>query len=98
MAIILAIMMTAPMLSILNAQHIKEVWDGRELEWEPQEIGEAEDVAPFKKVGDDLINYFCHEHYLKLDKYDGVRDADKQCQACNVTSFSTRYVPIFLGN
>ncbi|CAA0364322.1 putative chromatin regulator PHD family [Arabidopsis thaliana] len=58
------------------------VWDGRELEWEPEEIGETEDVAPFKRVGDHLIKYFFHEHHLKLEKYNGVRDADKQCQAC----------------
>ncbi|KAG7543514.1 hypothetical protein ISN45_Aa07g034250 [Arabidopsis thaliana x Arabidopsis arenosa] len=60
----------------------KTIWDGRELEWEPEEYGEIEDVAPFKKVGDDLIKYFSHEHHLKLEKYDGVRDADKRCQAC----------------
>ncbi|AEC06656.1 Cysteine/Histidine-rich C1 domain family protein [Arabidopsis thaliana] len=60
----------------------KNVWDGRELEWEPEEFDETEDVAPFKKVGDDLIKYFCHDHHLKLEKYDRVRDMDKQCQAC----------------
>ncbi|KAL1204850.1 Protein VACUOLELESS GAMETOPHYTES [Cardamine amara subsp. amara] len=59
-----------------------EVWDGRELEWEPEEAEEIEDVASFTKVGDDLIEYFCHDHYLKLEKYDGVRDAKKQCEAC----------------
>ncbi|XP_010422952.1 PREDICTED: uncharacterized protein LOC104708145 [Camelina sativa] len=58
------------------------IWDGRELEWEPEELDETEDVAPFKIVGDDLIKYFCHEHNLKLEKYNGVRDKDKQCQAC----------------
>lgn len=35
-----------------------------------------------RKVGDDLIKYFSHEHHLKLEKYDGVRDEDKRCQAC----------------
>ncbi|XP_033148281.1 uncharacterized protein LOC103870383 [Brassica rapa] len=60
-----------------------EVWDGRELEWEPESQEEAEDdVASFKKVGGDLIKYFSHDHHLKLENYDGVRDAKKQCEAC----------------
>ncbi|VVB14101.1 unnamed protein product [Arabis nemorensis] len=29
-----------------------------------------------------MIKYFCHDHHLKLEKYDSVRDAKKQCQAC----------------
>ncbi|ESQ50730.1 hypothetical protein EUTSA_v10022693mg [Eutrema salsugineum] len=62
-----------------------QVWDGSELEWEPEEFVETEeDVAPFKKVGDDLIKHSCHEHHLRLDKYNGVRDAEKQCQACTL--------------
>ncbi|XP_006299720.2 uncharacterized protein LOC17890576 [Capsella rubella] len=60
------------------------IWDRRELEWEPEELDETEDVASFKNVGDDLIKYFCHEHNLKLEKYNGVRDKDKQCQACTL--------------
>lgn len=60
----------------------ENVWDGSELEWVPEEFGETEDFEPFKKVGDDLIKYFCHDHLLKLEKYDGVQDAEKQCQAC----------------
>ncbi|ESQ50729.1 hypothetical protein EUTSA_v10023009mg [Eutrema salsugineum] len=58
------------------------VWDRRELEWEPEEPDETEDNASFKKVGDGMIKYFSHEHHLKLEKYDSVRDAKKQCQAC----------------
>ncbi|CAA7061681.1 unnamed protein product [Microthlaspi erraticum] len=53
-----------------------------ELEWEPEETIKNEDIEPFQKVGVDLIKYFCHEHNLKLHKYDRVRDSDKQCQAC----------------
>ncbi|KAL1225536.1 Protein VACUOLELESS GAMETOPHYTES [Cardamine amara subsp. amara] len=61
------------------------VWDGRELEWEHEEFGETtEDVEPFKKGCDGLIKYFFHEHNLKLEKYDGDRDADKQCQVCTL--------------
>ncbi|CAF1887987.1 unnamed protein product [Brassica napus] len=32
--------------------------------------------------GDGLIEHFGHEHHLKLEKYDSIRDAKKQCQAC----------------
>ncbi|CAN6993160.1 unnamed protein product [Brassica oleracea var. botrytis] len=62
------------------ATHVM-VWDGKELEWEPEEVV-TEDIAPFKNVGDGLIEHFGHEHHLKLEKYDSIRDAKKQCQAC----------------
>ncbi|KAG5408643.1 hypothetical protein IGI04_004962 [Brassica rapa subsp. trilocularis] len=62
------------------ATHVM-VWDGKELEWEPEEVV-TEDIAPFKNVGDELIEHFGHEHHLKLEKYDSIRDAKKQCQAC----------------
>ncbi|ESQ39819.1 hypothetical protein EUTSA_v10000829mg [Eutrema salsugineum] len=62
----------------------KEVWDGRELEWEPEEPEDPENTAPFKKIGVDLIKHICHEHALRLNKYyKNVGDAqDKLCQAC----------------
>ncbi|CAA7061680.1 unnamed protein product [Microthlaspi erraticum] len=64
----------------------ENVWDGNELEWEPEEetCETEEDIEPFEKVGVGLIRYFLHqEHHLRLLKYDRVRDADdKQCEAC----------------
>ncbi|KAL1222146.1 Protein VACUOLELESS GAMETOPHYTES [Cardamine amara subsp. amara] len=60
----------------------ENIWDGDELEWEPEEPENTEDIFPFKKVGSDLIDHFSHKHLLKLEKYDGIRDAEKQCQAC----------------
>uniref|UniRef100_A0A1J3IV41 Zinc finger PHD-type domain-containing protein n=1 Tax=Noccaea caerulescens TaxID=107243 RepID=A0A1J3IV41_NOCCA len=60
----------------------KNVWGGKELEWEPEEPDNIEDFLSFKKVGDGLIQHFAHQHYLKLEKYDKVRDMEKQCQAC----------------
>ncbi|XP_013664259.2 uncharacterized protein LOC106368770 [Brassica napus] len=58
----------------------KNVWDGRELEWEADESDEnEEDIAPFKKLGDGIIDHFCHEHHLK---HNGVGDTEKQCEAC----------------
>ncbi|KFK38680.1 hypothetical protein AALP_AA3G146500 [Arabis alpina] len=60
----------------------EEVWDGEELEWEPEEPDQTEDIAPFKRVGVDLIKHFSHDNCLKLEKFDGLRDTKKQCQAC----------------
>ncbi|ESQ41792.1 hypothetical protein EUTSA_v10015310mg [Eutrema salsugineum] len=63
------------------ATHVM-VWDGKELEWTPEEADVVEDIPPFKKVGDGLIEHFGHEHHhLKLEKYISVRDAKKLCQA-----------------
>ncbi|XP_024009773.1 uncharacterized protein LOC18014223 [Eutrema salsugineum] len=60
-----------------------DVWDKKELEWEPEESDETKDIAPYKKVGVGLIEHFCHQnHFLKLEKYDGKRDSRKKCQAC----------------
>ncbi|CAN6982059.1 unnamed protein product [Brassica oleracea var. botrytis] len=47
----------------------ENVWDGKELEWEPEIYDNSEDIIPFKKVGDNLIKHFSHEHILKLEKY-----------------------------
>ncbi|EOA34060.1 hypothetical protein CARUB_v10021560mg, partial [Capsella rubella] len=60
----------------------ENIWDGRELEWKIEESDDTEDIIPFKRVGDDLIKYFGHQHCLRLQEYDCVRDAEKQCQAC----------------
>ncbi|CAA7014126.1 unnamed protein product [Microthlaspi erraticum] len=59
----------------------ERIWDGRELEWEPEESYQTEDMAPFVKVGEDLIEHFCHAHHvLRLEK--SVGDSEKQCDAC----------------
>ncbi|KFK38699.1 hypothetical protein AALP_AA3G148500 [Arabis alpina] len=59
------------------------VWDQKELEWKPEVLHDPKAIAPFVKVGDGLIKYFGHKyHNLRLEKYDRVRDARKQCQAC----------------
>ncbi|KAL0737591.1 hypothetical protein Bca4012_013801 [Brassica carinata] len=60
----------------------EKVWDGDELEWEPDDTNETEDISPYETVGVGVIKYFCHEHHLKLQRYERVRDADKQCEAC----------------
>ncbi|KAL0714840.1 hypothetical protein Bca4012_021819 [Brassica carinata] len=59
----------------------EKVWDGKELEWEEEEAYQTEDFAPFKTVGDNLIEHIYHpHHYLRLEKHDG--GSEKQCHAC----------------
>ncbi|CAA7032905.1 unnamed protein product [Microthlaspi erraticum] len=67
------------------------VWDGIELEGEPEET-EEEEVAPFVRISDGIIQHFSHEHHhLRLDENTGRDyDEDKQCQAC--------VAPIYFGN
>ncbi|XP_020869099.1 LOW QUALITY PROTEIN: uncharacterized protein LOC9298594 [Arabidopsis lyrata subsp. lyrata] len=67
------------------------VWDGQELEGEPEDI-EEEQLEPFLKISDGIIQHFSHQHHhLRLDENTG-RDYDenKQCQAC--------ITPIYFGN
>lgn len=46
---------------------------GENSNGKPEDFDETEDVAPFEKVGDGLIKYFCHEYHVKLDKYPSYR-------------------------
>ncbi|KAL9817288.1 putative chromatin regulator PHD family [Arabidopsis thaliana] len=68
----------------------KNVWDGLDLEGEPEEV-EEEEVEPFVIISDGTIHHFSHPHHLRIDKNTG-RDYDenKQCQAC--------ITPIYFGN
>ncbi|CAL9242582.1 unnamed protein product [Arabidopsis halleri] len=66
------------------------VWDGKELEGEPEE--DIKEIEPFVTVRDGIIRHFSHEHHhLKLDENTG-RDYDenKLCKAC--------ITPIYFGN
>ncbi|EOA39219.1 hypothetical protein CARUB_v10012197mg [Capsella rubella] len=66
------------------------VWDGKELEGEPEE--DIEEVEPFVRISDGIIQHFSHQHHhLRLDE-NTYRDYDenKQCQAC--------ITPIYYGN
>ncbi|KAL9859186.1 putative chromatin regulator PHD family [Arabidopsis thaliana] len=68
----------------------KNVWDGKELEGEPEEI-EEEELAPFVKISDGVIQHFLHQqHYLKFDE-NTCKDysENRQCQAC--------IMPIYYG-
>ncbi|CAA0396565.1 DC1 [Arabidopsis thaliana x Arabidopsis arenosa] len=69
----------------------KNVWDGIELEGEPEEV-EEEVVDPFVTISDGVIQHFGHpQHHLRLDENTSRDyDEDKLCQAC--------VMPIYFGN
>ncbi|KAL1208550.1 Protein VACUOLELESS GAMETOPHYTES [Cardamine amara subsp. amara] len=68
-----------------------DVWDGKELEGIPDD---AEDIAPFKVVGGNLICHISHkEHTLRLHQEDIINDEHKQCIACShPVGFGSIYV------
>ncbi|CAL9234222.1 unnamed protein product [Arabidopsis halleri] len=68
------------------------VWDGIELEGEPDEI-EEEEIEPFVRISNGVIQHFSHEHHhLRLDENTS-RDYDdnKQCQACITPVYSGHF-------
>ncbi|CAH2074344.1 unnamed protein product [Thlaspi arvense] len=69
------------------------VWDGIEIEGEPEEVEDEEDVLePFVRISDGIIQHFSHgHHHLRLDdNTGGDYDDNKQCQAC--------ITPIYFGS
>ena len=68
----------------------KNVWDGAELEGEPEK--DVKEIKPFVRTTDGIIHHLHHrQHHLKLDE-NTCREYDDQklCQACNT--------PIYFGN
>ncbi|CAA7022061.1 unnamed protein product [Microthlaspi erraticum] len=67
------------------------VWDGIELEGEPEDI-EEEEMKTFVRISSDVIQHFSHpQHHLRLDENtDRDYDENKHCQAC--------IMPIYFGN
>ncbi|AEE82186.1 DC1 [Arabidopsis suecica] len=59
------------------------VWDGKELEGEPEEDMD-EEVESFVTISDGIIQHFSHEHHhMRLDvNTDRDYDENKLCQAC----------------
>ncbi|CAL9228988.1 unnamed protein product [Arabidopsis halleri] len=72
----------------------RNVWDGIELEGEPEEV-EEEVVDPFVTISDGIIQHFGHpQHHLRLDENTSRDyDEDKLCQACVMP-----IMPIYFGN
>ncbi|CAN8232900.1 unnamed protein product [Cochlearia groenlandica] len=66
------------------------VWDGVELEEVLEE--NEEEIAPFVRISDGVIQHFSHqEHHLRLDENTRRNyDENKECQAC--------VMPIYCGN
>ncbi|RID65941.1 hypothetical protein BRARA_D01111 [Brassica rapa] len=71
------------------------VWDGIELEGEPEESEDEQEDEPFVRISDTIIHHFSHQqHLLKLDhRHENTGeyfDEDiKQCEAC--------IMPIYFG-
>ncbi|KAL9816171.1 putative chromatin regulator PHD family [Arabidopsis thaliana] len=67
------------------------VWDGKELEGEPEEDMD-EEVEPFVTISEGIIQHFSHEHHhMKLDvNTDRDYDENNLCQPCTT--------PIYFGN
>ncbi|CAN6887847.1 unnamed protein product [Brassica oleracea] len=68
----------------------KDLWDGEELEGEPDT--EEENIKAFKEIDDGVIEHFSHPHHnMRLDKNESDKVEDgKRCQAC--------ILPIYEGN
>ncbi|CAH8372988.1 unnamed protein product [Eruca vesicaria subsp. sativa] len=62
----------------------EDVWDGEELEGEPEDP--YEDISSFNEISEGVIQHFSHEdHHMKLDeKTDRAFDENKYCQACTL--------------
>ncbi|CAG7903893.1 unnamed protein product [Brassica rapa] len=59
----------------------KDVWDGKELEGEPEEIFES--IMPFEEISDGIIKHFSHKHHMRLLKeVEKTNKINKHCQAC----------------
>ncbi|XP_010451769.1 PREDICTED: uncharacterized protein LOC104733942 [Camelina sativa] len=68
------------------------VWDGFELEDEPED--DYEDLDPFKVVGEGVIIHFSHKHHLRLtdNNHESVNDGNRHCYAC---TFPIYYDPCY---
>lgn len=68
------------------------IWDGKELEGIPEEDDDQEEVEPFLRISNGIIQHFSHQqHHLKLDDNANIDyDENRLCQAC--------ITPIYFGN
>ncbi|CAN8258199.1 unnamed protein product [Cochlearia groenlandica] len=62
------------------------VWDGIDLDGVPEE--DPEEIMPFKVVEEGVINYFGHEHNLRLAVFEEGETRNKQCSACVLPIYS----------
>ncbi|AEE76476.1 unnamed protein product [Arabidopsis thaliana] len=62
----------------------KDVWDGKELEGEPEEDESLYIFKSFNEISDGIIEYFRHKsHHMRLDEdTNRAFDEDKRCRAC----------------
>ncbi|CAN6851204.1 unnamed protein product [Brassica oleracea] len=60
----------------------EDVWDGKELEEEPED--DYENLNSFEVISDGIIQHFSHSHHMKFERKttDIMYDDEKRCQAC----------------
>ncbi|CAG7877666.1 unnamed protein product [Brassica rapa] len=59
------------------------IWDGRDVEGEPEETSNSEDVTSLKDVDGNTFRHFSHHHDLLRFCVDGEDEGDERiCQAC----------------
>ncbi|KAG2301098.1 hypothetical protein Bca52824_029749 [Brassica carinata] len=60
----------------------KDVWDGNELDEEPED--DYENLNCFEVIGDGIIHHFSHSHHMRFENKTAniVHDEEKLCQAC----------------
>lgn len=71
----------------------RDVWDGKELEDEPEEVLVHDNFQSFEEIGDGVIRHFSHAHHhmrLVEDDSERVFDGKQVCQAC--------MLPLYDGN
>ncbi|CAA0383173.1 unnamed protein product [Arabidopsis thaliana] len=63
----------------------KDVWDGKELEGEPEEDESLYIFKSFNEISDGIIEYFRHRsHHMRLDEdTNRAFDENKRCRACS---------------
>ncbi|OAP04955.1 hypothetical protein AXX17_AT3G22670 [Arabidopsis thaliana] len=63
----------------------KDVWDGKELEGEPEEDESLYIFKSFNEISDGIIEYFRHRsHHMRLDDdTNRAFDENKRCRACS---------------
>ncbi|KAG7563749.1 Retrotransposon gag domain [Arabidopsis suecica] len=68
--------------SIGPKTHPDDVWDGKELEDQPEEV--YDNIKSYEEIGDGLIRHFCHPHHNMRfnDDIGKMYYEKKQCEAC----------------
>ncbi|CAA7024409.1 unnamed protein product [Microthlaspi erraticum] len=69
----------------------KDVCDGLELEGVPEDDDITKDLGPFDIISEGVIQYFLHDHHLRLEVSTTLYDENKFCQACVLPIFESSF-------